>query len=154
MLHSWKTAITVGWIPLAATTTSISNGHTKHKWSGPLLEILQPKIAKWQQLKPIQRPIYLSLFFFFLPHNVCKSQSTPAPPVKRHTLSHTKLVYKPASHEVSLFFIGCSHSVPAAVRPCNAISQLLHFCTVRVLQYSSQGVFFLPERLFKAPGAA
>lgn len=44
---------------------------------------------------------------------------------------HTKLVYKPASHEAFLF---SAHSqsyllFPVAKKPCNAISKLLHFRT-------------------------
>lgn len=68
----------------------------------------------------------------------------------------TKLVYMPASHEVSLFFIGCqsSPSLPVAVKPCNAISQLLHFNTAQVLQNSSHDVFLSPWAHLQGSGSS
>lgn len=71
-------------------------------------------------------------------------------------ICHTKPVYKPASHEASLFFIGCqsSPSLPVAVKPCNGISQLLHFNTVRALQNSSHDVILSPWAHLQGSGSS
>lgn len=54
---------------------------------------------------------------------------------------HTKLVYKPASHEAFLFSAHSQSylSFPVAKKPCNAISKLLHFRT----ETASELQFFL-----------
>lgn len=58
----------------------------------------------------------------------------------------TKLVYKPASHEAFLFSTHSQSylSSPVAKKPCNAISNLLHFST----ETASELHFYSPTLCF------